>query len=270
MIKGTSDMQQRTHHRKRRIWLVIILIILGIWGIHRYGSLNNRLTSAWNKIIYTSNGNVSIAVYSPKTHRVYSDANKPNHKFHAASTVKVAILAGILLKQPSGLTAHQESLANAMIEQSDNTATTELFENYLGKQAGLQQTFDKFGMTDSTARENWGLSTTTPRDQIKLLNNIFYKSDILSSQQQQTIRSLMSNVDADQTWGISADSNNFAIKNGWLSYEGSGWIVNSIGYVKNNNGTDYTIAVYTDNNSSMAGGQQTIEQLARVTKNAMK
>lgn len=262
-------MPQRSHHRKRTIWLIIILLIIGGWAFHRYGSLNNRLHSAWNKIIYTSNGNVSIAAYSPKTHRTYTASNAPHHKFHTASTVKVAILAGILAKQ-HGLSSNQASAAKAMIEQSDNTATTQLFENSLGGTKALQQTFDKFGMTNSTARRNWGLSTTTPQDQIKLLNNIFYKSSILSKSDQQIIRSLMENVDADQNWGISADSNNFAIKNGWLSYEGSGWIVNSIGYVKNRNGTDYTIAIYTDKNSSMPAGQQTIEQLARVTKNAMK
>ena len=80
----------------------------------------------------------------------------------------------------------------------------------------------------------------------------------------------MSAVEADQSWGISADSNRFAIKNGWLNYGKATWLVNSIGYVINNNGTDYTIAVYTDDNSTMQTGQQTIEQLARVTKSLME
>lgn len=262
-------MQPRTRRRKRVIWTIIIVIVLAIWGIHRYGSLNNRLQSAWNKVIYTSNDNVGIAVYSPKTHRIYTGSNVPGHRFHMASTVKVAILAGILVKQPNGLTDHQYSLAEKMIEQSDNTATTELFDNALGKRAGLQETFDRFGMHDSTARSNWGLSTTTPRDQVKLLNNIFYKSSLLTDQDQKLIAKLMSNVEADQAWGISADSHNFAIKNGWLSYGKSQWMVNSIGYVKNDNGTDYTIAVYTDHNSNMQVGQQAVEQLSRVTKSLM-
>lgn len=153
-----------------------------------------------------------------------------------------------------------------MIEQSDNDATSELFEDYLGGRAGLQKAFDEFDMRDSKANRSWGLTTTTPKDQVKLLNNIFYKSKILSSADQAEIKSLMSNVESDQAWGISASSDNFAIKNGWLNYGHNGWIVNSIGYVKNSNGTDYTIAVYTDKNKSMAAGQQTIEQLARVTK----
>lgn len=125
-------------------------------------------------------------------------------------------------------------------------------------------------MKDSVAHERWGLTTTTPADQIKLLNNIFYQSDLLDSQERATIRNLMDNVEADQAWGISAGSDNFAIKNGWLSYDSDDWIVNSIGYIKNNNGTSYTIAVYTDKNNSMVTGQQTIEQLARTTKSIME
>ena len=42
-----------------------------------------------------------------------------------------------------------------------------------------------------------------------------------------------------------------------------------MGYVKNDNGTDYTIAVYTDKNTTMQVGQQAVEQLARVTKSLM-
>ncbi len=121
-------------------------------------------------------------------------------------------------------------------------------------------------MTQSQANSSWGLTVTTPKDQVKLLNNIFYKSKVLSDEERSEIRDLMGNVENDQAWGISASSDNFALKNGWLNYGKDEWIVNSIGYVKNSNGTDYTIAIYTDKNQSMAAGQQVIEQLARVTK----
>lgn len=262
-------MQPRTNRRKRTIWAIIIIILLALWGIHRYGSLNGRLQNAWNKVIYTSNDNVGIAVYSPKTRQIYTGSNVPGHRFHMASTVKVAILAGVLVKQPNGLSDHQYQLAKEMIEQSDNAATTELLDDLGGRQ-GLQSTFNRFGMHNSTARSNWGLSTTTPRDQIKLLNNIFYKSNLLTKQDQELIAKLMRNVEADQNWGISADSSDFAVKNGWLSYGKSKWMVNSIGYVKNRNGTDYTIAIYTDKNANMQVGQQAVEQLARVTKSLLK
>ncbi|MFQ9707034.1 MAG: serine hydrolase [Limosilactobacillus pontis] len=261
---------QRAQHTRRqpRPILIIFLILVIIFGLHHFLSLGSRLKSNWNKIVYTSSNNVSIAVYSPKTHRIYTSTNAPRHKFHTASTVKVSILAGLMLKQQSPLSSTQTSLAKKMIEQSDNNATTTLF-NELGGQAGLQEVFDKFDMKNSVAHKSWGLTTTTPKDQVKLLNNIFYHSKFLSNQEQTMIRNLMSNVESDQTWGISAGSNNFAIKNGWLSYGNDNWIVNSIGYVKNANGTSYTIAVYTDKNNNMTTGQQTIEQLARTTKSIM-
>ncbi|MFR0771885.1 MAG: serine hydrolase [Limosilactobacillus pontis] len=103
-----------------------------------------------------------------------------------------------MLKQQSPLT---DLLAKKMIEQSDNNATTTLF-NELGGQAGLQEVFDKFDMKNSVAHKSWGLTTTTPKDQVKLLNNIFYHSKFLSNQEQTMIRNLMSNVESDQTWGF--------------------------------------------------------------------
>lgn len=252
----------------RRLIVVILLVILAFWGIHHLTATSPRLKSAWSKITYTSNNKVGIAVYSSKKHRTYSATNVPNHKFHMASTVKVSILAGLLVKQNGNLTNHQKTLAKAMIEASDNTATNKLFKS-LGGQSGLQSTFNEFGMSNSTASESWGLSTTTPRDQVKLLNNIFYKSSLLTANSRDYINELMSNVNADQNWGISASSDHFALKNGWLEYGSDKWIVNSIGYIKNDDGTSYTIAIYSDHNQSMQSGEDVIEQLARVTKSVL-
>lgn len=252
----------------RKIILFVLIILAAFWGIHHFTATSARLKSAWNKVIFTSNNNVAIAVYSPKTHKTYSSSNVPNHKFHMASTVKVSILAGLLVKQDGVLSSHQRSLAKQMIEASDNNSTSELFDD-LGGQEGLQSTFNQFGMNDSTANSSWGLSMTTPRDQIKMLNNIFYKSSLLSANSRQYINSLMSNVESDQIWGVSASSNNFALKNGWLEYGNEKWILNSIGYVKNDNGTSYTIAMYSDKNQSMQTGEEVLNQLARVTKSIM-
>lgn len=88
----------------------------------------------------------------------------------------------------------------------------------------------------------------------------------MSTSQQSYVRNLMQNVESDQQWGISAGSTNFYLKNGWLD-EDDGWIINSIGYIPGNNGASdsYTIAVYTDDNSSMQNGENTIEKLAKST-----
>ena len=108
---------QRAQHTRRqpRPILIIFLILVIIFGLHHFLSLGSRLKSNWNKIVYTSSNNVSIAVYSPKTHRIYTSTNAPRHKFHTASTVKVSILAGLMLKQQSPLSSTQTSLAKKMI-----------------------------------------------------------------------------------------------------------------------------------------------------------
>ena len=87
-------MQRSQRHRRkpRRLILIIIAILLIIMGVRHFSSTSARLKSAWNKIIFTSNNNVSIAVYSPKTHQIYTSSNAPQHKFRTASTVKVSIL----------------------------------------------------------------------------------------------------------------------------------------------------------------------------------
>lgn len=227
-------------------------------------STNTQLQDAWKSTLQQADGHVTIAVYSNQTKKTYTASNATNHSYRMASTVKVSILVGLLMKQGT-LNSSEQANAQAMIENSSNTAASALFVE-LGEKSGLQETFDKLGMTDSKAHEEWGLSTTTPSDQLKLLNAIFYSSNLLSTSQQSYVRNLMQNVESDQQWGISAGSTNFYLKNGWLD-EDDGWIINSIGYIPGNNGASdsYTIAVYTDDNSSMQNGENTIEKLAKST-----
>lgn len=225
---------------------------------------NTQLQNAWKSTLQQADGHAAIAVYSNQTKKTYTASNATNHSYRMASTVKVSILVGLLIKKGT-LNSNEQANAQAMIENSSNTAATTLFDE-LGEKDGLQETFDKLGMSDSKANVEWGLSTTTPSDQLKLLNAIFYSSNLLSTSQQSYIRNLMQNVESDQQWGISAGSTSFALKNGWLD-EDDGWIINSIGYIPGNNGSSdsYTIAVYTDGNSSMQDGENTIEKLAKST-----
>lgn len=233
-------------------------------------NLSSQLRHQWKADLKGEDSNVAIAVYSTKTGETYTYNTTPGHKYHTASTVKVAVLAGTLLKNDGDLDDQGREYAKAMIENSDNDSTTSLINNYLGGTDGLQDTFNQFQMTNTHANEAWGMTTTTPSDQIKLLNNIFFSSNKLTESEQKYIRSLMDNVESDQRWGISAGSSDYALKNGWLDQDDSDkWIVNSIGYISGKNQNDYTIAVYTDDNSSMGSGEDLIEKLARSTKQIM-
>lgn len=233
-------------------------------------ALNQRLQSSWKKAASSSDANVSIAIYSSKTGETYSYSNvSGQHKFHTASTIKVAVLASVLQQNNGNLDAHGRELAKNMIEHSDNDSTTSLISNYLGGTSNFQKQVNKFQMTNTHIKYSWGMSTTTPTDQVKLLNNIFFQPSTLSKSSRDYIKYLMQNVESDQQWGISAGSNSYAIKNGWLTQSDGKWMINSIGYVDGPGDNNYTIAVYTDNNSTMNSGEKLVESLARATRKVM-
>lgn len=238
--------------------------------LFKSSNINGQLQKRWKADIQGSGGNVNIAVYSKKTGETYSYNTTPGHTYHMASTVKVSVLAGSLLQNNGSLDSQGKDYAEAMIENSDNDSTTDLVNNYLGGTDGLQQTFNQFQMTDSKANDAWGMTSTSATDQVKLLNNIFFSSNKLTSTEQNYIKHLMYNVESDQQWGISSGSQDFALKNGWLTDDDTGkWIINSIGYINGSGDNDYTIAVYTDGNSTMKSGEKLIGKLARSTKDVL-
>jgi hypothetical protein len=81
---------------------------------------------------------------------------------------------------------------------------------------------------------------------------------------------LMSSVNADQTWGVSAAAfagEQTALKNGWLarSSEGGRWIVNSTGRVSGEK-TDVALSVLSHGHASQAKGVAAVEQIAALTR----
>lgn len=129
-----------------------------------------------------------------------------------------------------------------MIRNSDNDATTTLINTYLGGNNGLNRIYHDLGMSSTYTGEHWGWTLTTPEDQLKLLNEIYYKrgNPYLNDASRNYIKSLMGSVSADQNWGISAGSPSFYLKNG-QNITDNQQNVSSIGYIPRK----YTIAVYT-------------------------
>ncbi|WP_159434552.1 KxYKxGKxW signal peptide domain-containing protein [Limosilactobacillus caccae] len=233
---------------------------------------DDPLVAQWKTLINGYNGHhIMIAAQSQKDGIVHEYTNTPGYRLPTASTVKVAVLAQLLHNTNGNLTAYQRDLAAKMIRNSDNAATTTLVNNYLGGTNGMRAIYSALGMNQTTPGVNnhWGLTQTTSTDQLKLLNEIFIKphSSYLNDNSRNYIKSLMSTVSASQNWGISAGSNQFYVKNGWLALAPSWkWYVNSIGYIPHGD-SGYSIAVYTDNNLPMNVGVNMIESLARTTKN---
>lgn len=174
-----------------------------------------------------------------------------------ASIVKVDILETRLSQSGGHLSAGDAPVATEMIEDSDNDAATELWNEDGGSigvgaynaRAGLRCTsLDPFGA--------WGLTLTCARDQIRLLQLLARPNRILSRAAQGTVLALMEHVVPWQAWGVTGglpgSGVTVALKNGWLPYGSAPWIVNSIGIVRGD-GRDYYIAALTRDPSEQDG-----------------
>lgn len=195
--------------------------------------------------------------------------------FDTASIVKVDILATLLLQaQDAGrhLTAAEKSYATTMIENSDNTAASELWRT-IGKAEGLDTANKRFGLTGTEGGDGmlWGLTQTTAADQLTLLRQVFGDDSKLSEASRTYIRELMGRIEADQHWGVSAvaDGSEWALKNGWLQRSTTGlWDINSIGRVTAD-GHEYLVAVVSKGNSTQANGISLVEASAKAAVSAL-
>ncbi|MDQ0988891.1 serine hydrolase [Streptomyces sp. V3I7] len=204
--------------------------------------------------------------------------------YDTASIVKVDILAAALLQaQDAGrpLGAKTRAQAEAMIERSDNAATNVLWRR-IGKAPGLQAANKRLGLSETRGGPGpkWGLTRTTPSDQIRLLRAVFDtratrpgKPQPLSKASRTWMRTLMTRIAGEQAWGVSAaaaDGSRWALKNGWLPRSTTGlWDVNSVGEVKAG-GHRYLVAVLSDGNPSMKDGIARVEHAARAAVSSAK
>jgi beta-lactamase class A len=157
-----------------------------------------------------------------------------------------------------------------MIEASDNDDATDLWDQVGGAPA-VQAFDDRVGMSQTTAGADWGLTTTTPRDQLTLLKLIMLPNKVLSESSRVFAYELMLHVIPDDYWGISAGpvkGVRVALKNGWLPYRGS-WQINSVGLVRGS-GRDYLIAVMTDGSPTEEYGIGTVERISRAAWHTLR
>ena len=223
-------------------------------------------------------GLVTAAVYDERSGNTWT-LNPGAAAQDTASIVKVEIM-GAALQQAQAkhapLPASQASLMSPMIENSDNQSATTLLADVGGPSA--LAAFDRSaGMTDTTPSTlafipgttlpGWGLTTTTARDEVKLMSTFAFSNDVLDDASRSYGLSLMENVEADQNWGVSGGvpaGTVIALKNGWLplnSVAESDWQVNSIGWISGS-GRNYVLAVLTTGSPTEAYGIATIDAIA--------
>ncbi|MCL2554430.1 MAG: serine hydrolase [Actinomycetia bacterium] len=230
----------------------------------------------------SADGDVAVAVTDlddgVEVSAAFDSSDDAGNTYDTASIVKVDILAALLLRAQHAdthLTANQRALATVMIEQSDNDAATALWDA-IGGGPGLAEANETLGLDHTTpgSGELWGLTQTTPGDQLTLLRAVFVGADSpLSSASRAYIAGLMGAVTATQNWGVSAadsDDAGFALKNGWLQRTRTGlWDVNSIGQVVRD-GHRLLIAVLSSGQGSERAGIDLVERAATATADAFR
>ena len=235
----------------------------------------NPFGTAAASYLSTRTGTVLAAVYDVRTGQTWRlGQGRPQAE---ASVVKLDVLETLLAERGrgGGLSASDQSLASQMIEESDNTAATSLWYE-VGGAAQIRLFNAEAGLTQTTPSScvvcagfswpGWGLSTTTPADQIALLRRLITPGSLLTDAERDYALSLLENVTPAQRWGVSGGvpaQVTVALKNGWLPLAGvdSDWQINSVGWISGG-GRNYLMAVLTTGNPTEQYGIDTIDQLA--------
>jgi hypothetical protein len=235
----------------------------------------NPFGTAAASYLSTRTGTVLAAVYDVRTGQTWRlGQGRPQAE---ASVVKLDVLETLLAERGrgGGLSASDQSLASQMIEESDNTAATSLWYEVGGAaqirlfnaEAGLSQTTPSSCVVCAGfSWPGWGLSTTTPADQIALLRRLITPGSLLTDAERDYALSLLENVTPAQRWGVSGGvpaQVTVALKNGWLPLAGvdSDWQINSVGWISGG-GRNYLMAVLTTGNPTEQYGIDTIDQLS--------
>ena len=229
------------------------------------------LAAAVSSLVSSDDGHVSVAVEDLSTGTVVSD--NVGDAYVTASIVKLDILETLLYQDQKDGTSPgsaQRDLITSMIEQSDNDAALDLYNDEGGADA-ITAANRVFGLTDTDVdNAAFGDTTTTVTDQIRLLREAMTSDSALDSANRDYIRDLMSHVESDQRWGVSAaaddsgsGADDYLLKNGWLPRSATDlWEINSIGEVSHD-GHEYLVAVLSRDNESMDSGISVIEKVAK-------
>jgi Beta-lactamase enzyme family len=244
----------------------------------------NPLGTVAQSYLATRLGTVLAAVYDARTGQVWVlGQGKPQAE---ASIVKLDILETLLAQHRANgtaLSARDMSLAQAMIEDSDNDAATSLWYE-VGGARGISSFNAAVGLVHTTPSNcvdcrgfpwpGWGLTTTTPADQIALLRELLQSNAQLTDAQREYALGLMENVTASQRWGVTGGvplQATVALKNGWLPLTSAddNWQINSIGWVSGD-GRNYLMAVLTTGDPTEQYGIDTIDQLSAIVWGRMR
>jgi Beta-lactamase enzyme family len=187
----------------------------------------------------------------------------PGPQLELASTVKPEILGTLLWEhQATGqpLSTAEQVEATGMIEISDNTDGQDLFDD-VGGAAAVQDFDDTIGMTNTTVFANWGASTTTPVDQLKVLAVYAVANPTLNDASRAYGLSLLGNVEPSQIFGINTGIDPSTLKEAKTGRIPADGVRNGIGWI-DGDGRDYLIAVFVQDGASDQAGEAAMEPIS--------
>ena len=246
-------------------------------GLNVTTVMDAALPAALNAYIDAKGGHSGVDVVDRVTGATV--AVNASRTFQTASIVKFDILATRLYQTQqagTGLTSHEQAEAKLMITQSDNDAASYLYSRD-GQASGVTAANKVFGVTNTVpgADGAWGKTRTSPSDQVKLLAAVFKTGGVLSASNQQYMLSLMSKIESDQAWGITAAktsaSTGVYVKNGWVEMDAYGHLEgdNSIGRIVEP-GHDWLIATMSNYNQTDTAGEKILEALASMAVEGLR
>jgi membrane peptidoglycan carboxypeptidase len=240
----------------------------------------NKATGSWEQRVgrltdqldrYAAAGaDFAVSVVDRRSGRRYDYHG--NHPYQAASVIKVELLAALLLKAQDAhrtLGATERARATKMIRASDNTAASQIYQA-VGGVGPLRDACRRLGLADTDPDRSFGSSTTTPIDQTRMISALTDSGSPLTQASRELILQLMSSVNADQAWGISAAAfagEQTSLKNGWLASpdEDNRWIVNSTGRISSDK-VDVALSVLSHGHESEKSGIDVVENVAALTR----
>jgi beta-lactamase class A len=206
---------------------------------------------------------VGMVLYDVTHQRYYTYNNTT--QFIVASSIKVPIMLAFftLVEQQGREPNYNEmSLLTTMIENSNNDAASQLYSE-IGGATGLASFMQAVGVSGlSPVDGSWGYSVITPQAMVDLLA-LLNAGKVLTSADRATALQLMESVEPDQQVGVGDTAPNgftVAMKDGWVPGPDGLWAMNTSGIVTAGNET-YIISVYTQEQSSLAGGQAIVRNV---------
>lgn len=213
-----------------------------------------------------------VAVLDITHQRLYT--YNSNVSFLMASSMKVPIMLTYLdQSEQAGQQINDEGNTElqAMIENSDNDAASDLYYNAINHAQGVNAFLQKTGIAGIQPNDSsWGYSLTTPQAMVDLLATL-QRGSILTSADRQLAFTLMENVEADQRQGLGDTAPagaTVALKDGWVPDEDGLWAVNTSGIITDGNET-YILAAYTQGQITQDDGENILDHICSLVAAAL-